>query len=128
MIATYSNISSAAQLSADTLTIQGDGATLGGANGSRGLFAHSGVTTIENLTIENADAEGGGGGGGGGAGLDGGLFVAFNPLSTAGPARVPLDNVFSASNSAFGGAAHDVWGRRRRLERLDRSQAGSGSA
>ena len=62
MTATYSNISSAAQLSADTLTIQGDGATLAGASAYRGLFAHSGVTTIENLTIENAVAEGGGGG------------------------------------------------------------------
>ena len=117
MTATYSNISSAAQFSADTLTIQGDGATLGGANGYPGLFAHSGVTTIENLTIENAVAEGGG------AGLGGGLFVAFNPLSTAGPARVTLDNVFFTSE--LGRRRHRTrrLGRRRRLERRGRSRA-----
>src|SRR5271166_6991064 len=64
----------------DTLTLYGRGATLDGAGAYRGLFAYSGATTIENLTIENAVAQGGagGGGGGGGAGLGGGLFVADN--------------------------------------------------
>ena len=62
---------------ADTLTIDGQKAILDGDNGGlffRGLFAYSGKMTIENLTIENAVAQGGSGGegaagGGGGAGL-----------------------------------------------------------
>jgi hypothetical protein len=66
----------------NTLTIDGQGAFLDGAGAYRGLFAYSGVTTIENLTIEHALAIGGAGGsnrggaGGGGGGLGGGLFVA----------------------------------------------------
>ncbi len=83
----------------DTLTINGRGAFLDGAGAYRGLFAYSGKTTIENLTIEDAVAEGGAaaggnGGGGGGAGLGGGLFVADNTVGGAAPARVTLDNVF----------------------------------
>ena len=50
----------------DTLTIDGQGAILDGAGPYRGLFAFSGAATIENLTIENALAEGGAGAGGGG--------------------------------------------------------------
>src|SRR4030081_3442382 len=68
----------------DTLTINGNSAGTGanavidGGNAHRGLFVYSGTVTIENLTIENAVANGGNGGrdGGGGAGLGGGLFVA----------------------------------------------------
>ncbi len=41
----------------DTLTLNGQGAILNGASAFRGLFAYSGKTTIENLTIEKAVAE-----------------------------------------------------------------------
>jgi len=92
----------------DTLTINGQGAFLDGYGQFRGLFAYSGKTTIENLTIEDAVAEGGAagggnGGGGGGAGLGGGLFVADNSAGGAAPARVTLDNVFFTGDSAGGG-------------------------
>jgi large repetitive protein len=86
----------------DTLTIYGRGASLDGANTYRGLFAYSGKTTIENLTIENAVAKGGYGGGGG-AGLGGGLFVANNSAGGAVPAHVTLNNVFFTGDSAIGG-------------------------
>ena len=59
----------------DTLTINGQGAALDGAGAYRGLFAYSGATTIENLTIENAVAQGGAGGHGGGGGGAGGGAV-----------------------------------------------------
>jgi len=78
----------------DTLTINGQNAILNGADAYRGLFAYSGNLTIENLTIENAVANGGAGGsvgsggGGGGAGLGGGLFVANNSAAGAAPADV----------------------------------------
>ena len=93
----------------DTLTLNGQGAILNGDGAYRGLFAYSGKSTIENLTIENAVAQGGAGGagargGGGGAGLGGGLFVADNPAGGAAPAQVTLDNVFFTENSAIGGA------------------------
>src|SRR5262249_52244840 len=98
-------------MGADTLTINGKGASLDGVfNGFsifRGLFVYSGKTTIENLTIKNATASGGAsstsGGGGGGAGLGGGLFVANNSAGGAAPAQVTLDNVFFIGNSAVGG-------------------------
>jgi len=77
----------------DTLTINGQGAVLDGAGAYRGLFAYAGKTKIENLTIEDAVANGGGGG----AGLGGGLFVANN-------SQVTLDNVFFSGDSAVGGA------------------------
>jgi len=83
----------------DTLTINGQGAKLNGAGAYRGLFAYSGATTIENLTIENCVAKGGAGGstgsrgaGGGGAGLGGGLFVANNSAGGAAAANVTLDD------------------------------------
>jgi len=63
----------------DTLTINGKGAFLDGAGLYRGLFAYSGTTTIENLTIEDAVAEGGAGGegeNGGGAGVGSGGYGA----------------------------------------------------
>ena len=94
----------------DTLTINGQGATLNGVDTYSGLFAYSGATTIENLTIEKAVAKGGaggpagGGGGGGGAGLGGGLFVANNSAAGAAPADVTLDDVIFKSDSAVGGA------------------------
>ena len=43
----------------DTLTINGQGAKLDGAGAYRGLFAYSGIATIENLTIEKCVAKGG---------------------------------------------------------------------
>jgi hypothetical protein len=91
----------------DTLTINGEDATLDGAGAHRGLFAYSGKTTIKNLTIENCVAKGGAGGlgaGGGGAGLGGGLFVANNSAQGAAPAKVALDNVAFTGDSAIGGA------------------------
>ncbi len=57
---------------ADTLTINGLGARLDGAGAYQGLFAYSGATTIENLTIENCVAKGGAGGSGGVGGVSGG--------------------------------------------------------
>jgi hypothetical protein len=51
----------------DTLTINGQGAALDGAGAYRGLFVYSGTTTIEELTIESAVAEGGAGAGAGAA-------------------------------------------------------------
>ena len=56
----------------DTLTVNGQGAILNGADAYRGLFAYSGATTIENLTIENAVAKGGAGGSSGARGAGGG--------------------------------------------------------
>ena len=49
----------------DTLILNGQGAILDGADPYRGLFAYSGKTTIENLTIKNEVAQGGAGGVGG---------------------------------------------------------------
>jgi hypothetical protein len=74
----------------------------------RGLFVYSGTTTIENLKIEHAVAQGGAGGvgyagGGGGAGLGGGLFVANNSAGDAAPANVTLDNVVFAGAFALSG-------------------------
>ena len=42
----------------DTLTIDGEGATLDGANAHRGLFIYSGNVTIDNLTIADTVARG----------------------------------------------------------------------
>ncbi len=89
-------------LAGDTLTINGQGATLNGQGSYRGLFVYAGVVTIENLTIENAAAIGGAGGqgsfgGGGGAGLGGGLFVASR-------GAVTLDSVSFQADRATGGA------------------------
>jgi hypothetical protein len=101
---------------ADTLDIEGDGATLDGAGPSgdsynqRGLFVYAGHVSIENLTIENMKAIGGAGGpgsgpgfggGGGGAGLGGGLFLGANVAGA--PANVTLSNVNFLKDSATGG-------------------------
>src|SRR5271166_3413915 len=44
-----------------TLDIAGGNFALNGGGSQRGLFVYSGTVTIENLTIENAVAEGGAG-------------------------------------------------------------------
>jgi hypothetical protein len=113
-IAAGATLTESAEISAinlkgsDTLTIagQGQGASLDGASLYRGLFAYSGNLTVENLTIENAVANGGAGagGGGGGAGLGGGLFVANDSAHGATPANVRLINVSFTNDSAAGGA------------------------
>jgi hypothetical protein len=98
-------------------TIMGNGATLSGNNQFRGLFigAFSGSTqvpvtvAIQDLTIQNAKAQGGNGGdiAGGGAGLGGALFVAKG-------ANVTVSNVSLTTNAAVGGngngSAHDAGG------------------
>lgn len=48
-----------------SLTIDGAGGTLDGANTYRGFFVYAGAVTIENLTIANSKAQGGAGAGGG---------------------------------------------------------------
>ena len=63
----------------DTLTINGQGAKLDGAGAYRGLFAYAGATTIENLTIQNAVAQGGAGGGGGRQAFEFGKGGALTP-------------------------------------------------
>ena len=96
------------------LTINGNGATLDGADasghsfGQRGLFVYGGAVTINDLTIANTVARGGGGGtgspaaaaGGGGAGLGGGLFVG-NSDTVVGV--VSLSGVDFVDNAAIGG-------------------------
>jgi hypothetical protein len=91
-----------------SVTIDGGGYTLNGANTYRGLFVYSGNVTIENLTIANAKAVGGAGGAGagGGAGLGGGLFVAA--AGTNGPGIVTLDDVTFINDSATGGAGGNL--------------------
>ena len=96
----------------DTLTIDGGGATLDGANTYNGFFVYSGAVAINDLTIANAVASGGIGdnSGGGGAGLGGGLFVAGTgnvdgsgaALATGG--AVTLSNVAFIGDAAKGGA------------------------
>ncbi len=91
-----------------TLEINGAGFDINGESSQRGLFVYAGAVNIENLTIENAVAQGGVGGngasagGGGGAGLGGGLFVGSNVAGDAG--NVTLNNVSFATDSAVGGA------------------------
>ncbi|MEO6841913.1 MAG: NF038122 family metalloprotease, partial [Bradyrhizobium sp.] len=90
----------------DTLTIEGQGATLDGAGHGRGLFVYSGNVTINDLIIANAVATGGNGGiggGGGGAGLGGGLFVGYDVLGGGAPSDVTLNNVVFSGDSANGG-------------------------
>jgi hypothetical protein len=86
-----------------SLVINGsNNAILDGGNTVRGLFAYAGNLTVNNLTIQNTQAQGGAGGtagfaGGGGAGLGGGLFVGAN-------ANVTLNSVSFSNNQALGGA------------------------
>ncbi len=86
-----------------SLTIDGNGDTLDGAEKYNGLFVYAGNVSIENLSIANAIAVGGNGAsrGGGGAGLGGGLFVGANVAGDAG--AVTLTNVVFNGNSATGG-------------------------
>ena len=95
-----------------SLTLQGAGHTIDGANRFRGLFDYSGALIVDDLTIENARASGGnggqgspngGGGGGGGAGLGGGLFVASAGNTT-------LNNVTFVNDSAVGGSGGSALG------------------
>src|SRR5215471_6387992 len=95
-----------------SLTIDGSGHTLSGANQFRGLFV-AGIdplslgpvpinVSVQNLTIANTVAVGGAGGngsagGGGGAGLGGAIFVGDS-------AAVTVTNVNIVSSGATGGA------------------------
>ena len=93
----------------DTLTLNGQGAILERRRRLRGLFAYSGKTTIENLTIENAVAEGGAGGRAtwAAAGARGSAAACSSPtirLAARARRKVTLDNVFFIGNSAIGGA------------------------
>ena len=86
-----------------SLSINGGGYTLAGANIYRGLFAYSGAVAVQNLNIDNTVAQGGVGayGGGGGAGLGGGLFVGAG-------AQVTLSGVsFSSDKAQGGGGGYD---------------------
>ena len=89
-----------------SLTIIGDGHTIDGGGLYRGLFVEAGTMAVQNLTINDAvaqggaggtDTVGGGGGGGGGAGLGGGVFVGAG-------ASVVLDAVSFTADAAIGGA------------------------
>lgn len=99
-------------LSTDLPALQGTGTiirsdtgqnyVINGASQYRGLFVYSGSTSVQNLTITNAVAQGGRGGdgtwaGGGGAGLGGALFVNSG-------ATVTVSNVNLNGNAAGGGA------------------------
>jgi autotransporter-associated beta strand protein len=97
---------------ANSLTLDGGGFTLSGANQFRGLMiagwnllapsTPSPITVnVQNLTIANTVAQGGTGGdgfagGGGGAGLGGAIFVGTS-------AAVTVTNVNITSSSAIGG-------------------------
>lgn len=90
-----------------TLTIDGAGYMLGGANQYRGLFAYAGAITIQNLSIDDMLAQGGAAGygaAGGGAGLGGGLFVAGSNPGLASGASVVLSNVNFSHDQAVGGS------------------------
>jgi len=90
-----------------SITINGNGHTLNGANTFRLFFGRGGPVTINNLTFSNGKALGGagsppsvgspGGGGGGGAGLGGALFVASG-------ATITLNNPIFQNSNATGGA------------------------
>ena len=87
-------------LSGSSLTINGGGFAINGANTDRGFFAYAGTVAIDNLTLTHMRAQGGAGGyggGGGGAGLGGGLFVAAG-------ATVTVSGDSFLSNSAVGGS------------------------
>ena len=85
-----------------SLTINGGGFTLNGAQAQRGFIVYSGNVTINDLSLDNMRATGGAGGkaanpGGGGAGLGGGLLIASG-------GAVTLNNVNFSNDSAIGGA------------------------
>ena len=110
-----------------TLTVEGGGFTISGAGVHRGLFAFSGTTSVDDLTLASMLAHGGDGGpgggfqpggstipdlgatsGGGGAGLGAGLFVAglnvVNGITITTGATVVLSNTLIVSNYALGGS------------------------
>src|SRR5262245_43697980 len=100
-----SNIWAINLLGGSSVTIDGQGHTIDGANQYRGFFDSAGGVTLKNMTIAHARAQGGDGGdgrdnshggGGGGAGLGGGLFVRSGASAT-------LDSVFFTGDSAVGG-------------------------
>jgi hypothetical protein len=90
-----------------TVTIDGAGNTLSGANAFEGLFVYQGDVTVENLTIANALAHGGTGDNlaGGGAGLGGGLFIAGHGSSEGSGGIVTLNGVSFLNDQATGGRA-----------------------
>ena len=111
------------------VTIEGSGYALSGANAHRGLFVYAGSVAIDNLTIEDALAQGGAGGsdrwgGGGGAGLGGGLFVGSNVSGDAG--AVSLDNVTFQNDSAAGGVGGQGFGESPKLEITNGGGGGGG--
>ena len=94
--------------STSNVTINGQGFTLDGGSVQRGFFVYQGAVAINNLTIQNAVAQGGTGGGGsapggGGGGLGGALFVASG-------ASLSVSNVTLTGNSALGGAGANATG------------------
>ena len=90
-----------------SLTIDGGGHTIDGADTFRGLFLNAGSVEIDDLTLAHMLARGGdggpssegrkGGGGGGGAGLGGAIFVAARASAT-------LDAVNFVGDRAIGGS------------------------
>src|SRR5882724_7266895 len=83
----------------DSITINGNGATLDGGGVYRGFFVYAGTVVINDVTIQNAVARGGNGGfggGGGGAGLGGAVFVSSS-------GRVTLNDVSMFADGAIGG-------------------------
>lgn len=87
--------------SPNTLTINGNNSgnpiIIDGSNTQRGFFAQQGAINIQNLTIQNAAANGGNAtdAGGGGLGAGGALFIN--------EADVSISNLTLASNQAKGG-------------------------
>ena len=94
-----------------TVSVLGGTHAIDGAGAFRGLLVFAGAVTLQDLTIQNAHAQGGNGGfaeegGGGGAGLGGGLFVAGTNIvngTTLTGGSVTLRNVSFANDSATGG-------------------------
>jgi fibronectin-binding autotransporter adhesin len=84
-----------------SVTINGSGYTIDGANTYRGLIVASGTLTVNGVTLQNLKAQGGNGGnessgGGGGLGAGGAILVESG-------ASVTLNNVALVNNSAKGG-------------------------
>jgi uncharacterized repeat protein (TIGR01451 family) len=95
------------------VTIRGQNFTMSGNNQFRGFFVgkFSGSTqvavtvTIQDLTIQNAKAQGGTGGpgGGGGAGLGGALFVASLATVTVSDVQISSNNAAGGNGGGSGG-------------------------
>jgi hypothetical protein len=102
-VTVHPDLAAIALQSGVTLTINGAGFDLNGANTFRGLFVESGSVAVNDLTIANTVATGGAGGsatnsaGGGGAGLGGGLFIGAS-------GTVTLNQVYFSGDKAVGGA------------------------